>query len=110
MKRSLTAGLAAIALLMGVTSTASAIVYNGTKYGQYTYTADSYISIRDNAPDNKFPAVNYKYDGGTKQAGLSNKHGYGATVSKEAPSKITAIQPCISRSGLLPMNCGGWMY
>lgn len=110
MKRSFTAGLAAIVMVMGVASTASALTYSGTKYGQYTYTSGSFISIKDNAGDGKFPAVNYKYDGGTKQAGLANKSGYGTTVTKYAPSKITAIQPCLSRSGPLPMDCGGWIF
>lgn len=79
-KRSLTAGLATIVAVMGVASTASALTYSGTKYGQYTYTSGSFISIKDNAGDGKFPAVN------------------------------TAIQPCISRPAPLPMDCGGWIY
>lgn len=110
MKRSLTAGLAAIVMMMGATSAASALSYNGSKFGQYTYTSGSFISIKDNAADGRFPAVNYKYDGGTKQAGLANKHGYGATVTKHAPSRITAIQPCLSRPAPQPMDCGGWIF
>lgn len=110
MKQRLTGALVSIMLLMGAASTASALSYSGSKYGQYTYTSGSYISITDNAADDRFPAVNYKYAGGTKQAGLANQHGYRSTVTKYAPSKITAIQPCLSRPAPLPMDCGGWIY
>ncbi|MDY5403808.1 MAG: hypothetical protein SPG34_05670 [Trueperella sp.] len=102
--------MAAIVKVMGVASTASALSYTGSKYGQYTYTSGSFISIKDNGGDGKLSAVNYKYDGGTRQAGLANKNGYGATVTKYAPSTITAIQPCISRPAPMPMDCGGWFF
>ena len=108
MERSLNAGLAAIVAVMGVASTASALSYTGSKYGQYAYTSGSFVSIKDN--DGKLSAVNYKYDGGTRQAGLANKNGYGSTVSKYAPSTITAIQPCISRPAPMSMDCGGWFF
>lgn len=110
MKKPLTVGLAVIIMVMGVASTASALSYKGTKYGQYTYTSGSFISIKDNAGDGRFPAVRYKYDGGTKEAGLANKSGYGTTVTKYAPSKITAIRPCLSRTAPLPMVCGAWIF
>lgn len=43
MKKPLTVGLAVIIMVMGVASTASALSYKGTKYGQYTYTSGSFI-------------------------------------------------------------------
>lgn len=64
MKRSLVAGLATIGVLMGGASTASALSYSGSEYGQHTYTSGSFISIKDAYGDGRFPAVNYKYDGG----------------------------------------------
>ncbi|WP_216402517.1 hypothetical protein [Arcanobacterium phocae] len=110
MKRSISTGLATIVMVMGAALTASALSYTGSRYGQYTNTSGSFISIKDNAGEGKFPAVNYKYDGGTNQDGLANKSGYGTTVTKYAPSKITAIQPCLSRSAPFPMGCGDWIY
>ncbi len=110
MKRSHIAVLTAIAFLMVAGSAASAISYSGSKYGQYTYTSGTFISIKDNAADGRFPVVRYKYAGGTQEAAIANKHGYGATVTKNAPSKITAIRPCISRPAPQPVECGGWIY
>ncbi|MDY5584540.1 MAG: hypothetical protein SPG61_01945 [Arcanobacterium sp.] len=110
MKRSYISGLAVISLLMGAASTASALSYSGAAYGQSTYTKDAFISITDTVADNKFPAVRYKYNGGTQENVLTNKSGYKTTVSKTAPSKITAIRPCISQGFLSPMTCGKWIY
>lgn len=57
MKRSLNAGLAAIVAVMGVASTASALSYTRSKYGQYAYTSGSFVSIKDNGGDGKLSAV-----------------------------------------------------
>lgn len=101
--------LASAALVMGIASTASALTYSGSKYGQYTWTSGNFISLTDNAGDDRFPSTNYKYNGGTSQGGLANKSGYNTTVTRYAPSTITAIQPCLSRWAQ-PMECGGWIF
>ncbi len=101
----LTAGF----LTLGVGVGASALSYSGSTYGSTISTEGAAISLTDDQPDGQFPAVNYKYAGGTKEAGFANKNGYGSTVSKSAPSVITAIQPCISRTAL-PALCGNWIW
>ncbi|ACV08416.1 hypothetical protein [Jonesia denitrificans] len=108
MKKSL-ATIAIVALLATGATSAQALSYTGTKYGSSIFTSGSYLSIKDNKNDGQFPSVNYKYAGGTKQGGIANKNGYGVTLSFNAPSSITAIQPCISRTAL-PMSCGSWIY
>ncbi len=108
MKKMLTV-FALVSVLAASAVSAQALSYTGTKYGSYIVTKGAALSIKDNKADGKFPAVNYKYSGGTKQGGVANKVGYNTTVSITAPSTITAIQPCISRTAL-PMSCGGWIY
>ena len=101
--------LAAGLLAVGMGTTASALYYKGSQYGSTIHTSGTIISLTDSYGDNKFPAVNYKYAGGTKQGGFS-KNGYGTTVTAYASSTITAIQPCISRPAPLPLNCSNWIY
>ncbi|MGJ9497801.1 hypothetical protein [Actinotignum sp. GS-2025b] len=110
MKRKVTAGLVGILLAAGATTTAAALVYDGSMYGQYTVTHGATISVTDNVDDGRFVSSYYLYDDGTGEGSLVNKSGYNTTVTKTAPSEITAFRPCISRSGPLPMSCGGWIH
>ena len=107
--KKLLSSLAIVVLFASAATTAHALSYTGTKYGSYIYTSGTLVSLKDNKDDGQFPSVNYKYDGGTKQAGFSNKSGYNTVVVKTAPSAVTGIQPCVSRT-LLPASCGGWIY
>ena len=65
--------------------------------------------MKDNKADGQFPSVNCKCNVGVNQGGFSDNSGYNTTVTKAAPSTITAIQPCVSRT-LLPSDCGSWSY
>lgn len=110
MKRKVTASLVGILLAAGATTTAAALVYDGSMYGQYTVTNGPTISVTDNADDDEFVSALYKYNGGTSQDSLVNKSGYNTTVTKTVSSTITAIKPCVSQPIPLPMSCGGWIY
>ncbi|WP_141553792.1 hypothetical protein [Gleimia coleocanis] len=100
----------AVVFLLGATITpASALSYYGSQYGQHTFTNGTFISLKDAYGDGLFPSTIYKFAGGTQESSLVNKSGYGTTVTKYAPSTITAIMPCLSRWAQ-PMACGNWIY
>ena len=101
--------LLALVIGAGTAGSASALAYDGTKYGSHIITWGPYLSLTDNKADSQFPIANYLYDGGVRQGGIANKSGYNTTVYMTAPSAITAIQPCVSPTGL-PATCGGWIY
>lgn len=102
--------LTAAILATGIATSASALDYSGAKYGSHIVTSGANVTLTDTKADGKFPAVNYKYNGGSAQDGFANKHGYNSSVTKTAPNTVTAIQPCISRTSPLPMDCGSWIY
>lgn len=108
-KNKISIGLLTLVIAAGTVGSASALTYDGTKYGSYITTSGASLSLKDNKADGQFPSVNYKYNGGVNQDGVSNKSGYNTTVTKTAPSTITAIQPCVSRTAL-PSDCGNWIY
>ncbi len=101
--------LLAVVIGAGTAGSASALTYSGSRYGSYINTSGPYLSLTDNKADGQFPIANYLYDGGVSQGGIANKSGYNTTVYTTAPSAITAIQPCVSRTAL-PADCGGWIY
>lgn len=68
------------------------------------------ISLTDNKAGDKFVSTDFRYNNGNSDGTLTNKSGYGATVSRTLPTNITNDRICRSRTFPLPMECGRWRW
>ena len=107
-KKQLAVTAATFVMALTASGPAFGLNYTQNDEGGSARVSGRTVTLKDISDDGKFHTVHFRYGPGNQRA-LTNKLGYGRSVSATELRNISNTRMCRSQT-LAPMKCGKWYF